>query len=110
MGVTHRKRQVLARDRRAESDAVHLQRLLITFGDALDHIGEQRARQAMQRPMLLALGWARNGQRPVLLTDLQVGVELTSKGALRPLHRHAPAVSNGYLDALRNLYRALANS
>src|SRR4051812_17136169 len=52
--------EVGTRERGAVADALDLEALLEAVRDALDHVRDQRARQAVQRAILAALGWARD--------------------------------------------------
>ena len=44
----------------AVADALDLEALLEAVGDALDHVGDERARQPVQRAVLAAVGRARD--------------------------------------------------
>ena len=52
----------LALELRAVADALDLEALLVAVGDALDHVGHQRAGEAVQRAVLAAVGRARDEQ------------------------------------------------
>src|SRR5919204_4029739 len=54
--VAERELEVLALELRAVADALDLQALLEAVGDALDHVRHQRAREAVQRAMVRAVG------------------------------------------------------
>src|SRR4051812_39993134 len=69
VGVAERHLEVTALQCRAVADALDLQRLLKAGGDALDHVGDERARQAVQRPVLAAVGRALDEQLAIGLLD-----------------------------------------
>ena len=48
--------EVLALQLRAVADALDLQALLVAVGDALDHVRDERAREAVQRAVFAAVG------------------------------------------------------
>ena len=73
MGEAERELERLARKLGAVADALDLEPLLVAVGDALDHVGDQAARQPVQRPVLAAVGGALNGQHAVGLLELHVG-------------------------------------
>ena len=60
---------------RAVADALDLQSLLEAVGDALDHVRDQAAGQAVQGAVLAAIGRAGDGQDAVVDLDLHVAVE-----------------------------------
>src|SRR4029078_7843136 len=84
--------EVRARERGAVADALDLEALLEALRDAFDHVGDQRARQAVQRAVLAALGRARHRDGPFLLRDLHALRHLLAQLALRPRDRHAARV------------------
>ena len=55
--------------RGAVADALDLEALLEALRDALDHVRHERARQAVQRAVLAALGRALDEEHPVVLLD-----------------------------------------
>src|SRR5262249_25376136 len=77
---------------RAIADALDLETLLEAVGDALHHVRDQRARQAVQRAVLAALGRARDRDRAVVLRDLHPRRDGLPQLALRPRDRHAAGV------------------
>jgi hypothetical protein len=93
--------EVVARECGAVADALDLQLLLEALGDALDHVRDQRARQAVERAILAALGRPRDRDRAVLLRDLHALRHFLAKLALRARHRHAARVDRDD-DACRN--------
>src|SRR6266550_203985 len=60
----------------AVADSLQLETLLETLRNALDHVGDERACQTVQRPILAALGRTGNGDRAVRLLDLHPGRHL----------------------------------
>src|SRR3954447_8885348 len=66
--------EVLALQRGAVADALDLEGLGEPGGDALDHVGHQRARQPVQGAVLAAVGRAADEQLAVLLLDRDVAV------------------------------------
>jgi hypothetical protein len=81
--VAERELEVAALERGAVADALQLQALLEALGDALDHVGHERARQAVQAPVLAAVGRARDGQDAVLLLDADVAALALGQRAAR---------------------------
>src|SRR5688572_17202568 len=110
VGITHGERQVLAGGCRSESDAMHFQDLFIPLRDAFYHVGQKRARQAVERAVLFALARPAHIERSVFDSDDHIGVEAAREGALRSFNGDLAALADIYFDALRNLDRALANS
>ena len=86
--VAERQLEVAALQQRAVADALDLKRLGEAGGDALDHVGDQRARQPMQGPVLGAVGRARDEQVAVLLDDLDGAVLALLEVASRPVHAY----------------------
>src|SRR5215471_15076127 len=62
--------EVGALERRAVADALDLELLLEALGHALDHVRDERPGQAVQRPVLPALGRPRDDDLAVALLDL----------------------------------------
>src|SRR5262245_20132713 len=54
VGEADLKLEVGARERRAVAHALDLEPLFEALGDALDHVGDERARQPVQRPVRAA--------------------------------------------------------
>src|SRR4051812_15545113 len=117
-----RRRLVLDRVREAEreleperlhfrlvADAGNLERLLISLRDAFDHVRQQRARQAVERLVVLFVGGARDMQHLAFLPDGDALRELARELALRTLHLHRVAVDRDR-DALRDRNRQLADT
>ena len=67
VGVADRQHEVLALLLGLVADALDLQRLLVAVGHALDHVGEQRAGQAVQGLALLLVVGAGDDEVAVLL-------------------------------------------
>src|SRR3954467_12990392 len=70
--VAERELEVGALERGAVADALDLQRLGEAGGDALDHVRDQRSRQAVQRAVLGAVGRPADEELLALLDDLDV--------------------------------------
>src|SRR5215207_2198067 len=68
--VAERQLEVAAPELRAVADALDLERLGEAGRHALDHVGDQRAREAVQRPVLGAVGRPRDEQLAVLVLDV----------------------------------------
>ena len=83
MAVAERDLQVLALHRGAIADAVDLEPLLKTFGDAGDQIGDQRARRAPLRAGALGLEARVDFDLPVVELDQYVVVQHDLQRALR---------------------------
>jgi hypothetical protein len=75
---------------RAVADALDLERLLEPLRHALDHVGHERAGEAVQGAVLPALGGARNDELAVALLDRDARRHLLRELAERPVHHHAP--------------------
>src|SRR5579871_926073 len=67
--VAELHRQRLALHLRAVAHADQLQRGLVALGHAVDHVGDQAAREAPHRPRALAFVAWREGERAVLVLD-----------------------------------------
>ena len=80
--VAERQLEVPALELRAVADALDLERLLVAVGDALDHVGHERAREAVQRAVLAAVGRARDEQLLAVLRDRDVAVDALGELAL----------------------------
>src|SRR5581483_4475882 len=92
MGVSDLQLEVGSGKHRAIADALDLEPLLEACGDTLDHVRDQRPRQSVERAIVTALRWARDGDRPVVVRDLHALGHLLTELALRPGHRDAPRV------------------
>src|SRR6267378_3093786 len=69
------------------ADALDLERLREARGDALDHVGDERAREAMQRLVLRLVRRTLHDHAAVLERQQHVRVQRAADLALRPLHR-----------------------
>src|SRR5438876_942425 len=69
------------------ADALDLERLRESRRHALDHFGDERAREAVQRLVLRLVGGALHHDRGVLEGDVHVLVERAADFAFRPLDR-----------------------
>src|SRR5205823_1679782 len=83
VGVPERELEVPALELRAVADALDLQVLLEAVGDALDHVGDERARQAVQRTVLAAVGRALDEELLTVLLDADVARDALEELALR---------------------------
>ena len=72
----------------AVADALDLQRLLVALGHPVDHVGHQRAGQAVQRAVLAAIGGALDHQLVVLLLDGDVARDALGQLALGAVDAH----------------------
>src|SRR5260221_9555502 len=95
MRITERKVHHLARDGGLETDALDLQLLDKTFGDALDHVVDERAAQAMQRLRLRVFAVAADDDVAALDLEARALRQFPSElglpafdGNVLPLHLH----------------------
>src|SRR3954468_4282554 len=84
--------EVGARHRRAVADTLDLEALLEALRDALDHVRDQRPRQAVQRAILPALGRARDRDHALVLRDLHALRDALAQLALRAGDGHAAGI------------------
>src|SRR6185436_8194860 len=75
--------QILALQRSAVADALDLQALLESLGDAGDHVGDQRPGQPVQRTMRPAVGRPGDGHGAVVLGHGDLRVDALLQLALR---------------------------
>src|SRR5215471_19311416 len=90
-------------------DADDLQRLAVPVGDAGHHVGDQSARQAVQRPDLALIVGPDYGDDAVGKVDLDGLGDLKRQGALGPLDGHRAAIDRD-IDALRYHHREPSDS
>ena len=95
--------EVVALELRAVADALDLEMLLEALRDALDHVGDERAGEAVQRAIVAAVGRSRHVEDAVLLHDLDAHGNLLLERAERPLDVHLSAGRHLDGDAARNL-------
>ena len=107
MRVAERENHVLALDLGAISDADDIEILLESRGDAGDSVGDERARQAMQRAKLL--GFALGDEGAVLLLERDSARHADGHLALGALHVHG-AVLDLNLHAGRHWNYLVSNS
>ena len=88
VGVADGELEVLALQLRAVAHALDLQALFVARGDALHHVGHQRAGEPVQRAMLAAVGGAGDEQLLAFLDDLDVAVHALLQLAFGPAHAH----------------------
>ena len=69
MRVADLKLDVAALERGAVADALDLESLRVALGDAVDHVEDQAAREAVERAVLAAVGRPGDDQLGVLLLD-----------------------------------------
>src|SRR5215204_3701231 len=86
--VAERELEVAAPELRAVADALDLERLGEAGRDALDHVGDQRAREAVERAMLGAVGRPLDEQLAVLLDDVDHARLALLEVAARAGHAH----------------------
>ena len=72
VGVADAQLEGLARQLRAIADALDLQAALVTVGDALDHVRDQAAGEAVDGPVGTAIGGTLDRGVAVLLDDLDL--------------------------------------
>src|SRR3954451_16899422 len=82
--VAERELEVAALELRAVADALDLEALLEAGRDALDHVGDERAGQAVQRAVLGAVRRARDDELGVVLGDVDVARDALGELAARP--------------------------
>src|SRR5690606_8668990 len=109
MGIPQAQPQIVALHLRPVARADDTQPLLITLAHARHPIGDQGAGQAVQRPVLTAVGRARDDDVPVLNRDLHIRVKAPGEFAFRAFYLYlAPIHLDGH--AIRDGNRLLANS
>src|SRR6266516_3295151 len=86
-----------------------LQRLAVPLGHAGDHVGDQRAGKAVQRPDLALVGWPGNGDGAVFLRHLDGRGNLQRQDAPWPLHGDLAALDRD-IDAAGNHHRHPSDS
>src|SRR3954447_9465674 len=84
--------QVGPRQRCAVPDALDLEALLEPVRHTLDHVRDQRARQAVQRAILAAIGRARHRDDALVLRDLHALRHVLAELASRSGDRHAAGI------------------
>src|SRR5213592_776159 len=82
--------QIGAAQRGAVADALDLEALREASRDALDHVGDERPREAVEGPVFTALGRPGDEQLPVALFDLDPLGDLLSELSERAVNHHAP--------------------
>src|SRR6266487_865339 len=88
--VAHRELEVGALELGAVADAVDLQPLLEAFRNAVDHVRDQRPREAVKRTVVAALGRTGHDDLVLELLDLHACRHRLGQLAERPVHLHAP--------------------
>ena len=81
--------EVGALELRAVADALDLEVLLEALRDALDHVRDERPREAVQRPILAALGRAGHDDLRLRLLDLHARGHVLAQLAERAVHLNA---------------------
>ena len=89
MGVAQRQLEVATAQLGAVADALDLQALLEAVGDALDHVGHQRASEAVQRSVLTTVGGPGDQHLLADLFDADVAVDALRQLALGAVDGHA---------------------
>ncbi len=103
MREADRELQVGALELGAVADTLDLEVLLEALRDPLDHVGDERSRQPVQRAVLATLGRARDGQRPVVLGDRHPRRYALLEGPERAGHLDVPVRRHVDGDAARDL-------
>src|SRR5581483_1881231 len=105
IGVADRQHQFLLVHAGLIADALDLEALFVSLGDALDHVGHERTRQAVQRAVLAFVIGADdgNGLGLVVNLDFHGRVRRELELALGPLDLDL-AVGHLHLDAAGNRY------
>ena len=109
MAVTERELQVLALQGGSIANAVDLELLLETFGDAEHELGHLRARRAVHCLRPVGVDPRRDLDRAVLELHLDIVVSDEGKLALRSLHLHRLTLDGGG-NARRDRHRLLADT
>ncbi len=81
------------------ADSLDFEPLLVALGDALDHVRDQRAGEAVERAMVGAVRRSRHDERGALVRDRHVGRQFLVERALGALDRD-PAGRRRDLDAV----------
>ena len=92
MRVADLELEVRAGHAGAVADALDLEALLEALRDSLDHVGDERAGQAVERTVGTAIRRARDGDRLALLDDRHARGHLLAELALRSVHGDAPRI------------------
>src|SRR5438874_1460168 len=105
VGVSDLQLEIGALERRAVADTLDLQALLEALRHAFDHVGDERARQPVQRAVVAALGRSRDDDRAFFLGDRHAQRDLLLQGPERTGDGHAPRLhrdgdAGGDLDGL----------
>src|SRR4051794_27291648 len=101
--------EVGAAQRRAVADALDLEALLEALRDSLDHVRDERPRQAVEGAILAALGRALDEKLAVALLDRDPLRDALLQRTQGTSHHH-PARVERYADPGRNGNRLLANT
>src|SRR5438552_12304278 len=109
MREAERELQLLARERGPVARSTDLEITDVAGRDALDHVGEQRARETVDGPRLLALVRPHDRERRVGPTHRDERMEGPAELALRPLHRDLSS-AHLHVDAVRDVDGKLADA
>jgi transcriptional regulator GlxA family with amidase domain len=90
MRVADGELEVGALELRPVADALDLEVLLEALRHAFDHVRDERAREAVERTVLPALGRARHDDLRLPLVDLHAGRHVLRQLAERTIHLNAP--------------------
>ena len=92
------------------ADAVDVQLLGVALLNALNHVVQQSAGQAVQRLVQMLVVGTLNSQHIALNLQNHIGMEGVAQGALRTLHGDSIALGNINRAVCRNDNRLLTNS
>ena len=109
VGVAERHLEGLALELGAVADALDLEAALVALGDALDHVRDQAAGEAVQGAVLAAVGRALDVDGAVVDGDLHVADEGLGQLALRALDRDLAGLDVD-VDAVGDLDRLFSDS
>src|SRR5262249_18321025 len=112
IGVADRQLDALILGRRLIADALDFEALLVALGDALDHVGDEAARQAVQRARQSLVVGARPLHRLARLVHLDLDEAVIGEFELLPLGAFDEdlAIDDVDLDAGGDGYGLLADS
>src|SRR5688572_21011387 len=89
MGIPDRELEGFSAQRRAIAHALDLEPLLEALRHSLDHVGDERARQAVQRAILAAFGRPLDNDLAVVLLDQHAAGDLLAQLSQRSVNHDA---------------------